>query len=133
MQAFLTTSEEKKWTDTSKIKQSEEEYVITYIHEDEEEPYYVIVSKLSQVRKQQTYVLLMYVNGIVVLEILLLYGLHLMEKNYKDIRQVAERLMKASGKEMKKGDSELDYINLAINGIEFGLMAGLNKAGRLGL
>lgn len=41
-----------------------------------------------------------------------------MEKNYKDIRQVAERLMKASGKEMKKGDSELDYINLAINGME---------------
>lgn len=118
VQAFLTTSEEKKWTDTSKIKQSEEEYVITYIHEDEEKPYYVIVSKLSQVRKQQTYVLLMYVNGIVVLGILLLYGLHLMEKNYKDIRQVAERLMKASGKEMKKGDSELDYINLAINGME---------------
>lgn len=53
VQAFLTTSEEKKWTDTSKIKQSEEEYVITYIHEDEEKPYYVIVSKLSQVRNNR--------------------------------------------------------------------------------
>ena len=118
VQVFLTTSEEKKWTDTSKIKRSDEEYVITYIHEDEERPYYVIVSKLSQLRKQQTYVLLMYVNGIVVLGIFLLYGLHLMEKNYKNIRQVAERLMKASGKEMEKGDSELDYINLALNGME---------------
>lgn len=117
-QEFLKTSDGKQRTDSLKIKRSEEEYAMMYIHEDEEKPYYVIVSKLSQLRKQQSYVLLMYVNGIAVLGIVLLYGLHLVERNYKNIRQVTERLMKASGKEMENGDSEIDYINLALTGME---------------